>query len=97
MPARERIRRALYRPAVACRRPAGADVAGRAARRRNALAQLRRQSAWLVWLVTVIGLIAWVLAFSHGPGKGVCTMTRPAVCRQVPAPARPGGTVNRGP
>lgn len=96
MPRRERVRRVLAPPLATASSTADAGTEGRPARFRQVIPRLRRQSAWLVWVIAAVALIAWMLTFDHGAGKGACLAARTAACRQVSAPAGPGGPGHGG-
>lgn len=89
MPARERVSRLFCLPPTADQAVNGAPPVNQPNRLRRAVSRLMRQSAWLVWLAVVIGLITSALLFEHGAGKRACSVTQTAACQQVSAPQGP--------
>lgn len=99
MPKRERIRRSVYpssASAAAARAStdtgvsahAGASTDAERASARRVARWLSRRTAWrLLWLVVAIALMAFLLTVDRDAGKGICTTSRTAACRQAPAPA----------
>ncbi len=87
MPVRERIRRAAGVPSADPARTSAEPQVAQSGSRRSP-AWLTRRTAWrLLWLVAVVAVMAIALAFDHGAGKGICTASRTAACRQVAPPA----------
>lgn len=99
MPKREKIWRSVYpfpagAPAAGASTGTGASAdtgASKHGERTGAYRikrRLSRQTAWqLLWLVAAVTLFAFLLTVDRGTGKGVCTASRTAACRQTPAPA----------
>lgn len=93
MPKRERIWRSVY-PPFASTAAAGASTvaepgADADASARQIMRWLSRRTAWrFLWLVVAaIALIAFSLTANRGAGKGICTASQTAACRQAPTPA----------
>lgn len=108
MPKRERIRRSACPPSAS---PTGAGTstgagpsadAGASAGPARASARptrrwLSRPPAWrLLWLVATFALLVILLTVDRGAGKGICTASRTAACRQVPAPAHSSAAAGGG-
>lgn len=99
MPKRERIQRSVYPPSASptgagastgasASAAAGASADTARASARRTMRWLSRRTAWrLLWLVATFALLAVLLTVDRGAGKGICTASRTAACRQAPAPA----------
>ncbi len=96
IPVRERIRRTASVPSAA-RAPDGAGPSAGQASARPTPPWCRARVLWRwLWLVLTFAVMAALLAFDHGGGKGICTVARTAACAQIagyanaPAPSSAG-------